>query len=181
MFPNPSDGAKKCSRLIAESRSLPLSKISSFRSLIIHQIVQQLDTEYHDQQADGDDDEQREAEPAEHHGGGADAALDRAVAQVLGDGAGGDGGGVLPQHRHQHEDARHEDEGERDLRHGPRGEGLDVALGSPLVDLLVPAGKGREQDEADEGEDDGDDAMASVSTTSEIQQSKRLGACTHMR
>lgn len=66
---------------------------------------------------------------------------------------------MLPQHADEHEDRGHEDERERDLADGPGGEGLDVALGAALVGFLVPAGEGGEQEEADEGEDDGDDAV----------------------
>ncbi len=65
---------------------------------------------------------------------------------------------MLPQHRHQHEDRRHEDQRQRHLRHGPRGEGLDVVGRAFFVGLFVPAGEGGEEDEADEGEDDGDDS-----------------------
>ena len=80
---------------------------------------------------------------------------------------------MLPQHRHQHEDAGHEDERQRHLRHGPRGEGLDVALRAPLVDLLVPAREGGQQEEADEGEDDGDDSVKGPNQL--VVPSKRFG------
>lgn len=65
---------------------------------------------------------------------------------------------MLPQHGDEHEDRGDEDEGQGHLRHGPRGEGLDVVLGAVRVGLFVPAREGGEQDEADEGEDYGDDA-----------------------
>jgi hypothetical protein len=46
------------------------------------------------------------------------------------------------------------------LADGPRGEGLDVDLRAGVfVLLVVPAGEGSEEDEADEREDDGDDAV----------------------
>ena len=69
---------------------------------------------------------------------------------------------MLPQHRHEHEDGSDEDEGEGNLRDGARGEWFDVVLGAALVDFFVPAGKGGEEDEADKGEDDGDDAFCLV-------------------
>lgn len=65
---------------------------------------------------------------------------------------------MLPQDGHENEDGRDEDEGERNLRYGPRGERLDVDFGARLaVLLLVPPGEGGQQDEAEESEDDGDD------------------------
>jgi hypothetical protein len=47
------------------------------------------------------------------------------------------------------------------LHHGARGEGLDVdvAAGAGVV-LFVPAWEGREEEEGDEGEDDGDDSVS---------------------
>lgn len=121
-------------------------------------LAQHAYTQYHDEQADGHDDQQREREPAHDHGAGPDARLDGAVAEVLGDGGRGDRGRVLPEDRDEDEDGGDKDDGEGDLGDGPRGEGLDVALGAVGVLLLVPAGEGGEEDEADEGEDDGDDA-----------------------
>ena len=66
---------------------------------------------------------------------------------------------MLPQHADEHEDGGDEDEGQGNLADGAGGKGFDVALGAALVGFLVPAGEGGEQEEADEGEDDGDDAV----------------------
>lgn len=66
---------------------------------------------------------------------------------------------MLPKHRDQHEDGADEDDGEGDLRHWTGGEGFDFALGADAVFLLVPAWEGREKKEADEGKDDGNDAI----------------------
>jgi hypothetical protein len=117
----------------------------------------------HDQQPDGDNNQQGEAEPAHDHGAGAHAREHAAVAEVLGDDAGGDRRRVLPEDRHEHKDGGDEDDGQRDLADGARREGLDLALGALVRLLLVPAGEGGEQEEADEGEDDGDDAVSLVS------------------
>ena len=133
--------------------------ITNLDDLLVRKLAQHADAEDHDEQADGDDDEQGEAEPAHDHGAGAHAALDAAVAKVLRDDAGRHRRRVLPQHRHQHEDGRDEDDGQRHLRHGPRGERLHLAVGALAVLLLVPAREGGEQQEADEGEDDCDDAV----------------------
>lgn len=119
-------------------------------------------TQYHDQQADRDNDQEREREPAQHHGAGADPRAYGAVAKVLGNGTGRHRRRVLPQHRHQHEDGADEDDGQGDLRDGPRGEGLHFALGADAVLFLVPPGEGREQEEADEGEDNCDDAAGGL-------------------
>lgn len=129
----------------------------------VSQLAQHPYAQNHDQQADGDDDEQREGEPAEDHGARAHAGLDTAISKVLGDGAGGDGGGVLPQDRDQHEDGGDEDDGQGHLRHGPAREGLHLAVGPLAVLLLVPAWEGGQEEEADEGEDDGDDSGLLVS------------------
>lgn len=65
---------------------------------------------------------------------------------------------MLPEDADKHEDGRDEDEGEGDLADGTRGERLDVDVGArDLVVLIVPAGKGGEEDEGEEGEDDGYD------------------------
>ena len=66
---------------------------------------------------------------------------------------------MLPQHGDEHEDGRDEDDGEGDLRDGARGEGLDFTVAAVVVSFFVPAGEGGEEEEADEGEDDGDDAV----------------------
>ena len=86
---------------------------------------------------------------------------------------------MLPQHGHEHEDRGNEDEGEGDLGDGPRGEGLDVVLGAAFVDFFVPAGEGGEEDEADKGEDDGDDAVPKASVR--LQQVKRGTGATHIK
>lgn len=126
---------------------------------LVGHLTQHPYTEYHDEQADGDDDEQREGEPAQHHGAAPDPGADAAVAKVLGDGAGGHRGRVLPQDRDEDEDARDEDDGQGDLGDGPTGEGFDLAVGALAVLLLVPAGEGGQEKEADEGEDYGDDSV----------------------
>lgn len=156
----------------------------SIPHLLIGQLAQHPYAQNHDEQADGDDDEQREGEPAEHHGARADAGLDAAVAKVLGDGARGDGGGVLPQDRDQHEDGGDEDDGQGHLRHGPAGEGLHLAVGPLAVLLLVPAREGGQQEEADEGEDYCDDAAVGEKTRSVLAREACGGDVdefTHMR
>lgn len=130
---------------------------------LCRQFAQHPYTQNHDQQADRDDNEQRKREPTEHHGAGADARHDAAVGKVLGDGAGGHRGRVLPQDRDEHEDRGDEDDGQGDLGDGPAGERLHLALGTFAVLFLVPAREGGEEEEADEGEDDGDDAVWEVS------------------
>jgi len=55
-------------------------------------------TQYHNQQANRHDDEQREAEPAQDHSTGTNPTLDTTVAQVLGDCGGGNGRSVLPKY-----------------------------------------------------------------------------------
>lgn len=67
---------------------------------------------------------------------------------------------MLPEHGHENEHRGDEDEGERDLRDGARGEGFDVVLGAAFVDFLVPAGERGQEQEAHESEDDGDDSFA---------------------
>lgn len=129
---------------------------------IIRQPVQQTDTQYHDEQPDRHDDEQSEAEPAQDHGRRTDPRLDTSVAEVLRYRARGDRGGVLPQYGDEDEDRGHEDEGESDLGDRSRGERLDVSFGAALVGFFVPAGEGCEEDEADEGEDHGDDSAVMV-------------------
>lgn len=129
-----------------------------FQPPLIRQILQHLDTQYHNQQPNRHDDQQRKSKPAEHHRRGPDAAFDAPVRHVLRDDTRRHRRRVLPQHRHQHEDRRDEDDGQRDLRHGPRGEGLDVDVGPVFVLVAVPPREGREEDEAYEGEDDGDNS-----------------------
>jgi hypothetical protein len=132
---------------------------SQRRSSAARQLVQHAHTQQHNQQPNRHDNQQHEPEPAQHHGRGTNAALDAAVPKVLRYRGGGDGSRVLPQHADEHEDGGDEDERERDLADGPRGEGLDVDFGAGFfVLLVVPPGEGGEEDEADEGEDDSDDA-----------------------
>ena len=66
---------------------------------------------------------------------------------------------MLPQHGDENEDGGDEDDGEGDLGNRSGWEGLDVTLGAFRVFCLVPAGESGEEDEADEGEDDGNDAV----------------------
>ena len=124
-------------------------------------------TQNHDEQANRDDNQQREPEPPEHHSAGPHAGMHAAIAEVLGDLGGGDGGRVLPQHADEHEDGGDEDVRQGDLGDGSAGEGLDVDVGAGAgVVFFVPAGEGGEEEESDEGEDDGDDAAEkSVSKT----------------
>lgn len=125
---------------------------------IVRQPVQQTDTQYHDEQANRHDDEQGEPEPAQYHGRRPDPGLDAPVAEILRYGARGDRGRVLPQHGDEDEDGSDEDEGEGDLGDGSRGERFDVSLRAALVGFFVPARESCEEDEADEGEDHGDDS-----------------------
>ena len=65
---------------------------------------------------------------------------------------------MLPQHGNEDENGRDEDEGESDLRDGPRREGLDIDIrAGALIPLLVPSREGGEENECEEGEDNGDD------------------------
>lgn len=68
---------------------------------------------------------------------------------------------MLPEDGHEHEDGGDEDQGQRHLRDGARGEGLHVVHGVVRVGFFVPAWEGGEEEEADEGEDDGDDSAGS--------------------
>ena len=71
---------------------------------------------------------------------------------------------MLPEDGDEHEDRGDEDQGEGDLRDGPRGERLDVDIGASAgVALLVPTWESGEEEEGDEGEDDGYDAGRCVS------------------
>ena len=126
---------------------------------VIRQPVNQADAQYHHQQPDRHDDEQREPEPAQYHRRGADPGFHAPVAEILRDRAGRHRGRVLPQHRHEHEDRRDEYQRERDLRDRSGGERLDVSFRAALVGLFVPAREGCEEEEGDEGEDYGDDSM----------------------
>lgn len=67
---------------------------------------------------------------------------------------------MLPQDAHEHEYRRDENQCERHLRHGSRGERFDVNVGAGAsVVFFVPAGKSGEEEEGEEGEDEGDDAV----------------------
>lgn len=68
--------------------SPPIYKLSSALSSR-RQLAQHADTQYHDKQADGHNNEQREGEPAHDHGAGPHATLDNAVSKVLRDDGGG--------------------------------------------------------------------------------------------
>lgn len=66
---------------------------------------------------------------------------------------------MLPQHRHKYEYRGDKDYGEGNLRNGPAGEGLHLTLGTFAIFLLMPTREGSEEDEANEGEDNGNDAV----------------------
>lgn len=67
---------------------------------------------------------------------------------------------MLPQDAHEHEYRRDENQCERHLRDGSRGERFDVNVGAGAsVVFFVPAGKSGEEEEGEEGEDEGDDAV----------------------
>lgn len=67
---------------------------------------------------------------------------------------------MLPQDAHEHENRRDENQCERHLRDGSRGERFDVNVGAGAsVVFFVPAGKSGEEEEGEEGEDEGDDAV----------------------
>ena len=70
---------------------------------------------------------------------------------------------MLPEYGDKDEDRGDEDKGQGDLRDGPGGEGFYVADGVVLANLFVPAGEGGEEEKAEEGKDDGDDAGDFVS------------------
>ena len=67
---------------------------------------------------------------------------------------------MLPEDADEHKDRADEYQRERHLGDGPRRKGFDVDVGaSSSVVLFVPAGKGGEEEEGDEGQYDGDDAV----------------------
>lgn len=78
------------------SSNLSSHSIFSVAGSLINHLAQNTNAENHDQQADGDDDEQSEAEPTEDHGGSTDTRADSTVTEVLGDDRRSDGCGVLP-------------------------------------------------------------------------------------
>lgn len=116
-----------------------------------------MNTENHDQQAQGDNDQQSEAEPAQDHGRGAHPTPHAPVPQVLDDRRSRHRRGVLPHDADQHEDRGDEDGGQRDLADGAGGEGLHFGFGA-AVGFGVPAGEGGEEEEGQECEDDGHDS-----------------------
>jgi hypothetical protein len=133
-------------------------------SSLVRQAIQQVNAQNHHQQPNRHNDEQRKRKPTQHHGAGADAAAHAAISEVLRDLCCCYRGGVLPEDGDEHEDGGDEDEGQGDLRDGPRGEGLDVYVGAGAgVALFVPAREGGEEEEGYEGEDDGYDAGRVVS------------------
>lgn len=67
---------------------------------------------------------------------------------------------MLPQDADQHENRRDENQCERHLRDGSRGERFNVNVGAGAsVVFFVPAGKSGEEEKGEEGEDEGDDAV----------------------
>ena len=67
---------------------------------------------------------------------------------------------MLPQHRDEDEDRGDEYKCQRGLRDWSGRERFDVSEGTVFfVVFFVPTGEGGEEDEADEGEDYGDDSM----------------------
>lgn len=125
----------------------------------VDKLVEHAHRQDHNKQAYSDDDEERKTEPAEDHSRCADAGPDGPVSEILRYNGGADRGGVLPEHRDEDEDGGDEDDGEGHLRDGPRGKGFHFAFGAFRGFFLVPAWEGGEEEEADEGEDDGDDAV----------------------
>lgn len=82
---------------------------------------------------------------------------------------------MLPQDAHQHEYRRDENQCERHLRHGSRGERFDVNVGAGAsVVFFVPAGKSCQEEKGEEGEDEGDDAVGIVSSVGCYQEKKKL-------
>ena len=65
-------------------------------SSIIRQLLYKPDTQDHNEQTNRNDNEEPKPKPTKHHSRGPDTALHAAVAHVLGDRTGRDGGGVLP-------------------------------------------------------------------------------------
>ena len=70
---------------------------------------------------------------------------------------------MLPEYRDEDEDRGDEDEGQGDLGDGAGGEGFYIADGVVFGGFFVPAGEGGEEEEAEEGEDYGDNAGDLVS------------------
>ena len=65
---------------------------------------------------------------------------------------------MLPQYGNEDEDGGDEDDSQRDLGNGSRGEWLDFAVGALGVSLLVPTRESGEKQKTDKGEDDGNNA-----------------------
>ena len=119
-----------------------------------------MDTQDHDQQPNGDDDQQCKAEPSQHHRACTNTTPDTAVSEVLSYLRRSDRGGVLPKNADENEDRGDEDQRQSHLRDRPRREGFDVNVGPGAgVVFFVPAWERGEEEEGDEGEDDGDDAV----------------------
>lgn len=130
----------------------------------IRQLIQKMYTQNHHQQPNRDHNQQREPQPTQHHRARPDSTPYTPVPEILRHLRRRDGRRVLPEHADEHEDGRDEDEGERDLRDGARGEGLDVDVGAGAgVVFFVPAGESCEEQEGYEGEDYGDDSTSCVS------------------
>lgn len=85
---------------------------------------------------------------------------------------------MLPQHRDQHEDGGDEDDGQGDLADGTAREGLNLPLRALAVLLLVPARKCRQEQQADEGENDGDDPASVSDRPGDVE---RVGVLTRGR
>lgn len=138
------------------SFSFPFSSPSSF----IRQLIQQMDTQNHDQQPNRHNNQQRKPKPPQHHRTSSNSTLDRSISKILGNLRSCHRSRMLPQDAHQHEYRRDENQCERHLRHGSRGKGFDVNVGAGAsVVFFVPAGKSGEEEEGEEGEDEGDDAV----------------------
>ena len=71
---------------------------------------------------------------------------------------------MLPEYGDENEDRGDEDKGQGDLGDGTGGEGFYVAdFGAVIGGFFVPAREGGEEEKAEKGEDDGDDAGNLVS------------------
>ena len=71
---------------------------------------------------------------------------------------------MLPEDRDENEDRGDENDGERNLRYGSRGERFDFSLASSrCIFFFVPAWECSEQEEADKRKNDSDDASNDIS------------------
>lgn len=163
----PKDAAKSHDlHTISNRPCLCLHPSPSYPTILIRirQLIQQLNTQNHNQQPNRNHNEQPERKPAQYHRRSPHPTPDTPVPKVLGDLGRGDRGRVLPQYGDEDEDGGDEDEGEGDLRDGARGEGFDVDVGAGAgVRFFVPAGEGGEQDEGYKDEDYCYDAVALLS------------------